>query len=410
MPDLPTTEKSLWREYYTQTSYKKLTDDIEVDVAIVGAGITGLTSAYLLKQAGLSVAVIEKDTVGGGTTGRTTGKVTAQHGITYYDLQHRLGRDPAKAYGEANQAGLLQMADIIKQASIACDWERDDNYVYTTDSGRLAQFKQEAAAAVDLGLPASFTTSSPLPFEILGAVKFADQAKVNTQKYLLGLAKSVYGGGSYVFEHSSAIRIRDGSTCRVKTLKGSVYCKDIIVATNVPTSPLMARGGYCILEYPTESFIVSGQLVKPLSGMYISPDKHHYSILPIKVDGVLQLLVGGEGGHLPGLRLSKTSRYKKLASYANQHFGVDTITNTWSDRDYLAYDNLPLVGKLYPWSKHVYVGTAFRKWGLTNGTAAGMILTDLITDRPNPYAAVFNPNRTSPITSIPHAVVQYLKN
>lgn len=410
MTDLPTSEKSLWREYYTRTTYQRLKDSFEVDVAIVGAGITGLTTAYLLKKAGLTVAVIEKDTIGGGTTGRTTGKVTAQHGITYEDLEQRLGLEAAKAYGSSNQVAIEQIAAIIEQESIACDWQRDDNYVYTTDKQRLQQFKQEADTAAELGLPASFTTTSPLPFEILGAVKFSNQAKINTQKYLLGLAKAINGDGSYVFEHSNVIAIHDGQRPRVKTLKGIVACKDIVVATNVPTMPLMARGGYCILEYPTESFIVSGQLSKPFSGMYISPDQHHYSILPIVIDNQPQLLVGGEGGHLPGLRLSKASRYEKLANYAAKHFGVETITNTWSDRDYLAYDFLPLVGKMYPWSKHLYVGTAFRKWGLTNGTAAAMILTDLITGQSNPYAQYFTPQRSSPITSIPHAVAQYLKN
>jgi glycine/D-amino acid oxidase-like deaminating enzyme len=410
MPSQPTTEKSFWRESYTGTLYPQLTEDITVDVVIIGAGITGLTTAYLLKQAGRSVAVLEGDTVGGGTTGRTTGKVTSQHGLTYYELQKHLGTETARIYGEANQTAIGQVAAIIEAENIDCDWQRDDHYVYTTDPAQVEKFRQEAAAAAELGLPATFETTTPLPFAVTAAVKFTNQAKFNAQKYLLGLAKAVNGDGSYVFEHSTVTSIKDGKPARIRTKKASVTAKDIITATNVPTLPLAARGEYCILEYPTESFIVAGRPDKELRGMYISPDKHNYSILPIQVDGQNMILVGGEGGHLPGLRFSKKYKYTRLATYAEKHFGVSEITHEWSDRDYLAYDNIPLIGKLYPWSEHLYVGTAFRKWGLTNGTVAGMILRDLVIGTENPWAATFTPSRLKPVTSIPRAVVKYIKS
>lgn len=410
MVKLPDTEKSFWRESYTNSIYPALQDDLDVDVAIVGAGITGLTSGYLLKRSGLKVAVIEKDTVGGGTTGRTTGKVTSQHGITYQDLQKRLGRETARIYGEANQAAVSQVDEIVGKERIDCGWQRDDNFVYTTDPKQVAQLKQEAQVAADLGLPATFETSTALPFEIQGAVKFANQGKFNAQKYVLGLARAVNGNGSYVFEHSNVIGIRDGNPCRIRTKDAKLTAKDIIVATSVPTLPLMARGGYCILEYPTESFLIAGQPKIPLQGMYISPDKNHYSVFPLEEEGKQIILIGGEGGNLPGFRISKEARFNRLASYAERHFGVGTVTNYWSDRDYLAYDKLPLIGKAYPWSSHLYVGTAYRKWGLSNGTVAGIILRDLITGSDNAWAAYFTPNRLKPVTSIPRAVVEYLKS
>ena len=410
MTNLPDDEKSLWRDFYTAPVYQKFRGELEVDTVIIGGGITGLTSAYLLKQSGLKVAVIEKDTIGGGTTGRTTGKVTSQHGLTYSDLQKRLGKDTARIYGEAGQAALGMVEQIIRTEKIDCDWQREDNYVFTADPRQVEQFQAEASTAASLGLPASFETTAPLPFEISGAVKFASQGKFNSQKYLLGLAKAVHGDGSFVFEFSNVVGIQDGNPARIKANKGKITARDIIVATNVPTLPLMARGGYCILEYPTESFIVAGRPGKEIKGMYISPDKDHFSILPVTVNGEPMILVGGAGGNLPGLNFSKMQRYQRLANYAQQHFGVSTISHHWSDRDYIAYDNVPLIGKLYPWSKHLYVGSAYRKWGLSSGTLAGMILRDLITGEKNPWANVFTPNRIKPITSIPRAIVQYLKS
>jgi glycine/D-amino acid oxidase-like deaminating enzyme len=393
MINLPDTEKSYWRESYpSENIYPELLEDVVVDVAVIGAGITGMTAAYLLKKSRLTVAVLEKHTVGGGTTGRTTGKVTSQHNIFYDDLQKRLGAKTAATYGEANQAAIEQIETIISAENISCDWYRDDNYVFTADSKRVGQLKQEAETASRLGLPASFETTSPLPFEIKAAVKFSNQGKINTQKYVLGLARAVNGNGSYVFEHSNVIGIREGNPGRIRTKKAKVIAKNIIVASSVPTLPLMARASYSIHEYPSESYLVAGHTQKDVKGMYISPDKEHYSIMPTEVDGQRIVLIGGEG-HIFGLRGNRQARFERLAAYAEKHFGVETIANRWSDRDYLAYDGVPLVGKLYPWSQHLYVGTGFKKWGLTNGTAAGMILRDLICGNDNTWAPIFSPRK-----------------
>jgi glycine/D-amino acid oxidase-like deaminating enzyme len=407
MTKLPDTEESLWRESYQDSLFSALEEDLEVDVAIIGAGITGLTCAYLLTEAGLKVAVLEKRTVGAGTTGRTTGKVTSQHGLIYNDLGQRLGTETARVYADANQTAVQQVESIIKAEKIDCDWELDDNYVFTDDPSQVSTFKQEAKVAAAAGLPASFVTKTPLPFPVRAAVKFTNQAKMNSIKYVSGLAKAVQANGGHVFENSRVIGIRDGQPGRIRTSKASVVANNIIVATNVPTLPLMARGGFCVMEYPTESYIVAARLKKPVDGMYISPDKHHYSILPIDVGGDPYLLIGGEG-HISGLRIKKNSRYQRLADYATKHFEIEEISYRWSDRDYLAYDGVPLIGKLYPWSKNLYVATAYRKWGLSNSTLAAMILRDLITGKPNAWAATFSSNRLKPIASIPRVAAKYL--
>ena len=407
MLNLPTTRSSYWRDAYPAAAiYPQLAQNLTVDVVIIGAGITGLTSAYLLKQAGLRVVVLDKATVGGGTTGRTTGKVTSQHNLIYSELQQRLGTAAARVYGEANQAAVERVESIVKSIGIDCDWVREDNYVFTTDDSQVATFQKEAQVAASLGLPAAFVTEAPLPFQIKAAVKFSGQAKINAQKYLLGLARAVDGDGSFVFENSSVGRIHDGKPGYVKSNGKTITAAHIIVATNVPTSPLMARGGYCLEEYPRESYIVAGRLPKAIKGMYISPDKQHYSILPVGDSSAERTLLIGGQGHLSGLRGSTTKRYQKLADYAEEHFGVTEITHCWSDRDYLGYDNIPQIGKLYPWSKHLYVGTAFKKWGLSNGTVAAIILTDLITGKQNPWAETFRPNRLKSVASFPHAVIK----
>jgi glycine/D-amino acid oxidase-like deaminating enzyme len=399
---LPEKEVSLLKPDGFKPKYPELGSDIEVDTVIVGGGIAGISAAYLLKKSGQKVAVIEKDCIGSGTTGHTTGKVTSQHSLIYNELVNQFGRQTAKLYGQANQAAVEEIAKLIKAEGIDCGWQQADNYVYTADPARLKEFKNEARIAAGLGLPATFEKSLDLPFKISGAVKFAGQAHFSGQKYIEGLAAKVNGGGSYVFEKTKATSIKDGSPCRVGSIDHTVTAKNIIVATNVPTFPLAARGAYCILEYPTSSYLVAGKPKIKVKGMYISPDDDHYSILP--VGGTL--LIGGEN-HIPGTRRAK-SRQQKLADYAEEYFGVKKIDYRWHARDYLAYDQIPLIGKMYPWSRHLYVITAFKKWGLSHSMVSAMILRDLILGNPNPWADIYNPMRTSPIKSIPRVAAKYI--
>lgn len=394
---------SLWRESYAG-GYPELKGEIDVDVAVIGAGISGLSAAYLLKKAGKTVAVIDKDTVGGGTTGRTTGKVTSQHGLIYSKLINTIGEKDAKLYASANEAVIAQIERIIRAEDIDCQWQRRDNYVFTANSGRIDQFREEATDAASLDLPAEFVTETGLPFEVSAAVRFRRQASINAQKYVNGLARTIDGGGSFVFEHTSASGIRDGDPAVVTTDHGKIVAEDIIVATNVPTWPLMARAAYCVFEYPTESYIVAGRGKNLPDGMYISPDPGHYSILPIGSGDDATVLIGGES-HLSGLRGNVDGRYEKLSSYAKTHFGVDHVSHRWSDRDYIAYDEVPLVGKVYSWSKHLYLVTALKKWGLTGGTVAGVILRDKILGSYNRFAYVFHSPRIEAVAAIPRKLI-----
>lgn len=404
MLKLPDSDKSYWKSTIPTQNYQPLRVDLKVDAVVVGGGITGLTCAYLLKQSGLKVIVLEKNTIASGTTGGTTGKVTSQHGLTYYDLKKRLGEKTAKIYGDANQSAVERIADIIKKEKIDCDWERDDNYVYTTNHKQIEKFKFEAEVARQLGLPASFETELALPFKIAAAVKFANQAKMNAAQYVLGLAAAVHGNGSYVFENSNVTSFHDGTPAKVKTKRATVIAENIIVATKMPAAPLLARFTCAVQEYPHTSYIVAGKLNSDLSGMYISPDKNHYSLLPISTGNERLLLVGGRN-HIPGLG-SPAKRQQQLADYAEKNFGIKSIAYRWKAMDYLAYDNVPLIGKVYPWSKHMFTATAYRKWGLSSSMVAATIIHDLIVGQDNPWATTFSSMRIGATLAMPRAIIK----
>lgn len=405
---LPKVQSSYWLKGFQKEQYEPLTSDVEVDVAIVGGGIAGLTTAYLLKKAGLTVAVLEKHTIGSGTTGGTTGKVTTQHGMIYAELSSHLGMRNTEIYAKACHKALHDIVDTIKEERIECDWKQLDNYVYTNQPEKLDRFKREAKIAAQIGLPASFETTLELPFPTKGAVKFSEQGTFHVLKYLLGLANIIHGNGSYIFENSNAVAMHEGKRCKIRTESANVVAKSIVVATKVPAGPLLARATYAANEYPQTSYIVAGKYSSKLNGMYISPDNGYYSLLPVEADEGPLLLIGGQN-HIPGLGKSMP-RQQKLADFGKEWFNFTEVAYRWKAMDYIAYDKLPFAGPLYPQSKNLYFIGGFKKWGLNISMAAATVIRDHIVGVENPACNLFKPNRLSAPASIPRTIIEQLSS
>jgi glycine/D-amino acid oxidase-like deaminating enzyme len=406
MVHYPSKGESLWLHTVKATHYQPLGHDLSIDVAIIGAGITGLTTAYLLKQRGVKVAVFEKYHIGDSVSGHTTAKVTSQHGQIYSQFIQKFSQEDARIYGEANQAAIEKIEEIIRTEGIDCDWRREDNYVFTERAEEIESLTQEALDAASLGLPADFQTSTPLPIDIQGAVRFRNQATFHILKYLQGLARAVHGDGCYVFEATKASLVNDGVPCTFHTTGGNVTASKIVLATNVP-SPLKDHAAYGLLEYPTRSYLVAGRIASGqyVPGMYINTGIPTRSILPTVIGGEHWLLVGGEG-HFAGMSGTAKKRYQALVRYAKEEFGLHNIEYRWSTWDYVSYDGMPLIGKLYPFSKNTYTATGFRKWGMTNGTVAAMILTDLLTEKENSWVHTFRSTRLSALMSLPQGITR----
>lgn len=385
---------SLWAATGGAATYPSLDMDaaasLDVDVAVIGGGIAGLTAALALKRAGRTVAVLEAARVGTGVTGNTTGKVTSLHRLAYSELAARHGVGTAATYGQANEAAIEHIADVVAAEGIDCGFRRVANYTYAESGPALALVREEAALARRLGLPASFTDDVPLPFAVRGAVRFDGQAQIHALRYVQGLARAVDGDGSFVFEESPATGFRDGSPAVVDTERASVRARDIIVATNLPFGDNGLFAGRC---YAHRSYIVAGRSASPpLDATFVSVDEPMRSILTVDVEGTSYVLAGGEG-HPATESVDSAERYGRLAAFARDRLDAREIEFRWSTQDAMPADGLPYVGLMAPESRHVHVITGLRKWGLTNGTAAALILRDTLCGTGNAWAAVFDSTR-----------------
>ncbi len=380
---------SLWIDTTPELDLPGFQDGVEVDVAIVGGGIAGLTAATLLKEAGKTVAVLEATRLLRGVTGYTTAKVTSQHSLVYERLRGQLDEDMARLYGGANQAGVETIARLVASRQIECEFQRTEAYTYTEDPEGIRSIRQEAETAARLGLPASFTTSTPLPFPVQGAVRFSEQAQFHPRRYLQALARELPGAGSHVFEHSRVLRVERGEPCTVHTDRGLLQARDVILTSHFP---LDDKALFALRLIPRQSYVIAVRLDSPAPrGTYMNAQTSHSLRVHPAAEGEL-LLVGGEG-HRVGEGGDTVARYQRLEAWARARFPVTSVDYRWSTFDHRSIDGVPYVGLANPFLPHVYVATGFGGWGMSNSTAAALLLRDLILQEENPWRGLFDPAR-----------------
>ena len=393
---------SLWVGTTGETSYPSLTGDIEVDVAVVGAGITGLSAAALLRQDGRRVAVVEAGRVASGVTGYTTAKVTALHGLIYDDLLSAFGEEGALQYADANLAAIAQVAAFADRYGIDCDLESRSAITYTTDPAMVDKVRAEVAAASRIGLRASFTTDTDLPYPVEAAIRLDDQAQFHPRRYCIGLAAALAGEGVAVYERTRATSVdEDDDRCRVTTESGVVTAAQVLLATHLPFHD---TGAFFARAHPVRSYALSARLEGPVpQGMYLSVDSPSRSVRPAWMNGEEVVVLGGES-HKVGQDPDTRQRYADLEEWARQYFPVRSVDYRWSAQDFVSVDHVPFVGPVSPGSERVFVATGFKKWGMTNGTAAGIMLADRVAGRENAWASLFDTNRVNPRQSIKELV------
>jgi glycine/D-amino acid oxidase-like deaminating enzyme/nitrite reductase/ring-hydroxylating ferredoxin subunit len=378
---------SLWVETAPDTDYPRLDHDIEADVIVVGSGITGLTTARTLAGRGLSVVLIEARKLCYGVTGFTTAKVTALHSAIYQELAKAWDDETAAVYAEANQAAVAKVKQLAAADGIDCDLREAIAYTYSAGPEELATIEAEVDACRRAGLDVSLTAETELPYDVAGAVRLEGQAQFHPRRYCLGLAAALVKEGGLIFENSPALEL-DSEAGTVTTDQATARAGAVVVATQIP---FVKQGGHFARMTPSRSYALalrSGS--DAMEGMYISIDQPTRSL---RSTGDGYLIIGGEG-HRVGTEEDTNRRYRALESWASEVFPGAAVAYRWSAQDYRSADRLPFIGRLSKKSARVFVATGFAKWGMTNGTAAAMIISDLIQEIENPWAATFDGTRT----------------
>ncbi|MEJ3744077.1 FAD-dependent oxidoreductase [Actinomycetes bacterium KLBMP 9797] len=358
----------------------------DVDVAVLGGGIAGITTAYLLRQAGRTVALVEARQLLSGVTGHTTAKVSAQHGAIYARLRDRFGVGAAAMYA----AGQLAALDWIRAESavlnVECDLSTQDSYVYAEDMRRRDALRKEADAAAEAGLRADYVEEVDLPYPVAGAVRVRGQAQFHPVRWLSALAARIPGAGSYVVEGVRALGVHDGV---VETTRGPLRARDVVVATH---APFLDRGFFFARMAPIRDLVVAGTVPAERAprGMYLSVDTRHSVRSAPRTDGAALLIVLGEH-HRTGT--AGLARHEALGRWAADRFPLRGLDYRWSAQDNTTVDGVPYIGRYPGGGDHLWVATGFGQWGMTNGTLAGMLLSDLIAGTANPWTALYDPKR-----------------
>lgn len=396
---------SVWLSTVDRPQWPTLDTDIEVDVAVVGGGITGLTTARLLQREGARVAVLEGNRIASGTSGGTTGKVTSQHGLKYVELIERHGADVARKYAAANQHAIDLIENLAVETGADCRFERAPAFVYTREPAGRGAIQAEHTAAMRLGLPAALTTDIDLPFPIELAIRFDGQAHFHVGRYLMALARAIVDDGGLVYENTRVTSVKDrrkGVTLR--TASGAVSAGHAVVATLLP---IVDAGGFFARTRPSRAYGVAAHVGgEPLNGVHISTGAPTRSTRPW-VDGDKTGIIFVGESHLTGYGDPSPGRWGELERWAREHFDVESFAYRWSSQDYATVDGLPYVGRS-PLTQRTLVATGFGKWGMTNGTAAAEILTDVISGRENPWLEAFDARRIGDLGSVGELVGQNL--
>ncbi|MGI8619916.1 MAG: FAD-dependent oxidoreductase [Gemmatimonadaceae bacterium] len=392
---------SVWMDTADIPQFAPLAADARASVCVVGAGMAGMMTAYLLTRVGRSVIVIDDGPIGGGETGRTTAHITAALDDHYRVLEKIHGADGAHYAADSHTAAINRIEAIVGMEDIDCDFERVDGYLFlgSDDTKSLLEDERRAAAAAGL-IDVELVDRAPVDFWDTGpALRFPRQAQFHSLKFLAGLARAIVRDGGQIYCGTHADRIEDGEPARVKTSSGHVIsAESVVVATNTPVNDWViihtkqaAYRTYVIgVEVPRGS-------VPPVL-LWDTLDPYHYLRIhradpAAGPDAQDMLIVGGED-HKTGQKDDAQERFRRLETWVSGRFPMAArIAYRWSGQIMEPVDHMGFIGRNPGTDQNIYVATGDSGNGITHGAIAGILLTDLILKRKNPWTKLYDPSR-----------------
>lgn len=388
---------SLWSKAAAALHRPALKEDAHAEVCVIGAGIAGLTTAYLLARAGLPVIVIDAGEIGGGETCRTTAHLVTALDLRYFDLERYHGERGAQLAAESHAAAIVQIEKIASEERIACKFERVDGFLFGAGDDDDGIVERELEAAHRAGLTGVERMSrAPLAsFDTGPCLRFPDQAQFHPMMYLSGLALAVERRGGRIHTRTHADEIRSDGQASVKTAAGPIItAKSVVVATNSPVNDFVAihtkQAAY--RTYVIGMRVPRGSITR---GLYWDTlDPFHY--LRLQPEGNSDILIVGGEDHKTGQGDDIPDRFGRLAEWTRERFPMaKEVAYSWSGQVLESSDGLAFIGVNHGGEPNVFVVSGDSGTGMTHGTIAGLLLTDLIQGRQNPWAALYDPLRVT---------------
>jgi glycine/D-amino acid oxidase-like deaminating enzyme/nitrite reductase/ring-hydroxylating ferredoxin subunit len=395
------TTVSVWAANADTPSEKSLNKDTSANVVVIGAGIAGLSTAYLLSQKGKTVIVLDDGPIGGGMTARTTAHLTNALDDRFYELERLFGAAGSRLAAQSHTAAIDQVEAIVRKETIDCEFERVDGYLFLPTNGRMKVLEDELPAAHRATLiDVQRLDRAPLDFWDTGpCLHFPRQGQFHPLKYLTGLARAIERDGGKIFTGTHADEIEGGAEAHVTSSSGyKITCDAIVVATNCPVNDLIAIH---TKQAPYTTYVIGARIPKdsvPSFLLWDAPadfyEAYHYLRIE-RADDHDVLIVGGED-HKTGQKNDGAQRWGKLEQWTRNRFPmVEEIEFRWSGQVMEPVDGLAFIGRNPNDADNVFIATGDSGMGMTHGTIAGMLLTDLIMGRENPWAELYEPSRKS---------------
>lgn len=383
--------------------FEKLNRDIQTDILIIGGGIAGISCAYNLVKAGRKVIVVEDGFIGSGETGRTTAHITYALDDRYYNLEEMYNTEKATLAANSHMAAIEWIAKTIRDENINCDFKRVNGYLFLSETDDKESLQKEYEATQRIGLPTTMMAHIPdlSAEEGKECIQFPEQGQFHVMKYLKGLCKAITESGGHIFTETKAADI----TSEGATANGfNVTANHIIVATN---TPINNRVTMHTKQWPYRTYVIAAQIPKNIyshslwwdtgekESEWIS-DPYHYVRIE-EMEGPYDLLISGGEDHRTGQadpeENTEIHRYQKLYEWTKKRFPeMQEIVHQWSGQVMEPVDSLAYIGK-NPGDENIYIITGDSGNGMTHGTLGGIILTDIILGRENPWSDLYSPSR-----------------
>lgn len=386
---------SLWQDTVPASPTDEEISGSAWDVAIVGAGITGLTTALRLAKAGRRCLLLEARNPGFGTTGGTTAHLNTVLDFSYPTVRRGFGEDGARLLAKGLHEAMALIRDNVQDHTEGCGFRLLPSYTYCTSDDQRKQLEEMLHATRDAGVSASWVDQAPIPFPHTGAMMVPGQAQLHPLRYLHGLLRAFRSLGGVLVENCRVTGLdEEEDGCRLSTARGAFRAGHVVYATHIPP-------GVDLLHFrcaPYRSYALAADLqagTYPEALLYDMEDPYHYYRTQV-IDGRPSLIAGGED-HKTGHGEDTRAHFTALEAHVRRYFPVEAVTHRWSSQYFEPADSLPYIGRLPGHGPRVWVATGYGGNGMMLGTLAAIVLEEAIVHGGGPYAKLFDPGRVGPV-------------